>query len=213
MRTRLAVLFLLSLVLFIAGNLAAQENTDLLPVSDLATPDQLQAGYDRQQITPMGDKKFQFEILVPKDWDSQPFEVSKADVDEAEAGKSLLRMAVFTPKSQSEQAVIETHFMRVPVGVELEIWMNKILELMDGEVLARQRGEYNERKVEDALLKKNSENGTVFMRFTASRHGDYILTVMSATPERDYDKFKRIFGLAAVTFDPTGISPAQNSPK
>jgi hypothetical protein len=182
----------------------------MLPVADLYKPDEIKEAFDRQKITPFDDPKFYFEILVPKNWDSRPHSVSKQDFEEAQAGKAMVGMAVFTPNSENEKdMIINVYFMRVPTRVQLADWMDIILKNMDCRVLARQRGEYNERVVEDALLEKDVE-GHVLTRFTASRHGDYIFVVSGSAAEEQYPKCKSIFGMAAVTFNPVGM--ALNAP-
>jgi hypothetical protein len=74
---------------------------------------------------------------------------------------------------------------------------------MEYRILARQHGDYNEREVEDALLAKEAEDERELTRFTASRHGEYIFIVTGTAPEKLYPEYKRLFGISAVTFEPS----------
>ncbi len=179
---------------------------DQLPSADLASKEEIAEGFFRQQITPLNNRAFYFEVLVPKDWDSRPFEVSKSDIAEAETGKSTVRLALMTPNAAREgPPLIEAHYMRVPQRVTLARFVDVLAQMFGGQIVVRQKGEFNGRTVEDALLKKNVEGvGTALTRVTASRRGEYIFVIASTCTEAQYPKYKKIFGLAAVSFNPSG---------
>lgn len=186
-------------------NLTAQVQ-DQLPAANLASAEEIGKGFFRQQITPLSDRKFYFEVLIPKDWDSRPFEVSKSDVAEAEAGKSTVRLALMTPNTAKEgPPMVEVHYMRVPERVTLARFVDVLTQLLGSQIVVRQKGEFNGRTVEDALLKKNVEGvGTALTRVTASRRGEYIFVIASTCTEAQYAKYKKTFALAAVSFNPAG---------
>jgi hypothetical protein len=195
---------LLAVLLLQNGYMRAEEIENRLPTENLYKPDEIRDGFDRQQVTPFGDPKFYFEIPIPKGWESRPYEISKQDLTDAEMGAAMVRMAMFTPNSQDEKNVmIEVHFMRVPSRVQLSNWMDTALANIDSSVLDRQAGEYNGRAVEDVLLARDGDIA-LLTRFTASRHGDYIFIVSGTAPKEQYQKYIRIFGLAAVAFNPLG---------
>lgn len=66
-------------------------------------------------------------------------------------------------------------------------------------------GQYNERQVHEALLTIDSPDfGPMYTRLTLSRRGEIVSVVAGSAPVKDYDRYKKIFGLAAVTFAPVG---------
>ena len=46
----------------------------------------------------------------------------------------------------------------------------------------------------------------MLIRFTASRHGERIFVVAGSAPEKKYDKYKKVFAIAAIGFSP-GLKP------
>ncbi len=174
----------------------------LLPSDKLYTREEIRKGFINMRVTPFNDPKFYFEISVPKDWDSRPLEVTRQQL--AEDDKALVPMAKLTPNDEKENAVIEVYYMRVPPHATLERLVNVFAEQTGATIVARQRGEFNQRKVEDALLRIDRDFGSMLTRFTASRRGEFIFVVACSAPEAEYPKYKRMFGFAAVTFDPSG---------
>jgi hypothetical protein len=181
----------------------AQSVQDLLPAVNLYTPEEMRKSFHWQHITPFGDRKFYFEILVHNDWDSRPLSVTRQQL--AEDDKALVPMAKLTPDGENENAVIEVYYMRVPPHATLERFVNAFAEQTGSTIVVQQRGEFNERQVEDALLHMEIKDfGSTLTRITASRRGEFIFAVACSAPEAEYSKYKRIFGVAVVNFDPSG---------
>jgi hypothetical protein len=174
----------------------------LLPSKTLFTPAEIKSHFDRQKITPFGEPSLYFEIVVPKTWDSRHLDLPKDTL--AHDAEMLIPMAKLTP-NDGDNAVIEVQYIRAPPEVGLPTFMEKYVSAASFRFVKRERGEFNGREVEDALLEKQlADETTEWTRLTASRRGNYIFVVACSVPEKKYDKYKKIFGLAAVTFDPAG---------
>jgi hypothetical protein len=175
---------------------------DLLPHTNVVAPEVVEREYTNMRVTPYGDRRFYFELTVPRAFDSQPIQVSREDLrDDA---KSPVPMAEF--RVEGDQTVlIEARYVRVPERVSLDRFMAVYVEQSGFQFVKRQRGEFNGRQVEDALLRIQSPSlGKTLTRLTVSRRGELVFLVASSCPERDYPKWKRAFAVAALSFSPTG---------
>ncbi len=182
---------------------AASAVQDSLPYANLYTPDEIRQGFYNRQVTPFGDRAFYFEILIPKDWDSRPLTVTREQL--AQDTKTSVPMAEFAPHKGPENLLIQVGYIRAPASVSLEHFVDVYAKAFGVQILARQRGEFSGRQVEDALFKKDTTNlGPMLIRFTASRRGELIFVVAGSTTEGQYQKYKRIFAAAAVSFNPSG---------
>jgi hypothetical protein len=177
--------------------------TDVLPFASLFSPEEIRSGFDRQRITPLGNDRLYFEILIPKDWDSRPLTVTKQQITNDDT--ELVPMAELTPTKGPENVLVEVRYMRVPPQVALDTFVDSYVKAAKFVLVTRQKGDFNGRTVEDALLRMDTkEYGAILTRLTASRRGEYIFVVASSAPEKLYPKFKNVFGAAAVSFDPAG---------
>ncbi|MBX9725422.1 MAG: hypothetical protein K2X81_28755, partial [Candidatus Obscuribacterales bacterium] len=97
-------------------------------------------------------------------------------------------------------------YMRVQPGVSAEDFLLSFAKMTGAEIVLRQHADYNGRKAEDALLKKTATDTKkeMYSRITTSKRGDYMFVISSTVPQADYEKWKRIFGIAAVSFNPCG---------
>jgi hypothetical protein len=153
-----------------------------------------------QRITPYADKSLYFEIPVAKDWDSRRVE---AEVDRSQESTALVQLAMITPNSADEGVGIEVRYSRVPERVTLPQFVETYAKGAGFTIVARQRGEYGVRQVEEALLRMpTKEFGPILVRFTASRHGERIFVVGGSAPENKYDKYKKVLAIAAIGFNP-----------
>ncbi len=211
MRSRLgqiaAVLFILA-GMGAVGSSRAQNQPDaakaqeLLPYRDVSTPEEIQKNFRSQQFTPFGDKKFYFEILVANGWESH---LSDVDPDQITQDKEApVQVAEFGP-SGVDDVGIQVSYMRVPAETPLDRFMTDYAKKSGGTVVARQQAEFKGRAVEDALLRVNNDDlGPMLVRATAMRHGDLVFVVTGGAVEEKYEKYKRLFGAVAVTFEPLG---------
>ena len=77
------------------------------------------------------------------------------------------------------------------------------LALLDLGVHLRQRGAFNGRQVEEALLRMEDPRlGAFLVRMTVSRRGDRIFLVACSAREAAFARWRRPFGAAVVSFAP-----------
>lgn len=175
---------------------------DLLPHKDVVSPKVMERDYANMRVTPYNDPKFYFEVAVPRTFDNQPVQVTRKEL--AEDNKSPLPMAEFRPQSD-KTVLIEARYVRVPERVSLDRFMQVYVEQSGFQFVKRQRGDYNGRQVEDALLRIESPSlGKTLTRVTVSRRGDLVFLIAGSCREQDYAKWKQAFAVAALSFSPTG---------
>lgn len=175
---------------------------DLLPYVKVASPAVLKRDYANMRVTPYNDPKFYFEVSVPRGFESKPVQVSPQQLkDDA---NNPVPMAELAPR-EDRNVLIEARYVRVPQKVTLDRFMAVYVDKSGFEFVKRQRGEFEGRQVEDALLRvKSPELGNTLTRLTVSRRGDLIFMVAGSCPEGDYPKWKQAFAVAALSFSPTG---------
>ncbi len=182
---------------------ASVDNSVWLPHINVITADEIKSSFTRLKVTPLKNRELYFEILVPNGWESTPIEVP------AEVVKDDLNNQV--PLAQiepdNEAVIVEVRYMRVPEDVSLTRFVKKYAEATGFELVTRQQGEFNQRQVEDVLLRKNTDkNIQELTRLTASRRGALVFFVASSCPAKDYERWKKTFAAAAISFDPSGNS-------
>jgi hypothetical protein len=174
----------------------------LLPYASIITPAALERDYTNMRVTPYNDPRFYFELTVPRSFESQPLEVSLQQRREDSARP--VPMAEFAPDGD-KSVLIEARYVRVPQKVTLDRFMAVYAEKSGFEIVRRQRGDFEGRKVEEALLRVTSpEFGKTLTRLTISRRGDLLFMVAGSCPEADYPRWKQAFAVAAISFSPTG---------
>lgn len=175
---------------------------DLLPHVNVVPPKVLEREYANMRVTPYNDPKFYFEVTVPRTFENQPVKVTREDLQADNA--SPVPMAEFRPKDDGS-VLIEARYVRVPEKVSLDRFMAVYVEQAKFQFVKRQRGDYNGRQVEDALLRIESPAlGATLTRLTVSRRGEFIFMVAGSCKEADYAKWKQAFAVAALSFSPTG---------
>jgi hypothetical protein len=185
-----------------ASQKEASVQDDLLPYLKVASPEELERDYATMRVTPYGDPKFYFEIAVPRGFESKPVQVSRQQL--REDASTPVPMAEFAP-GDDKTVLIEARYVRAPQRVSLDRFMEVYAEQSGFEIVKRQRGEFEGRQVEDALLRVNSpELGKTLTRLTVSRRGDFIFMVAGSCRASDYPRWKRAFAVAALSFSPTG---------
>ncbi len=176
---------------------------DLLPSGSLYSPEELHDNFGAQQFTPFGDRKFYFEILVPKGWESH---LSDIDPDQlAQDKESPVTVAEFGPGGGVDDVGIQVSYMRVPEQVGLDRFVADYAQKSNGTVVVQQKAEFKGGAAQDALLKVNAEDlGPMLTRATAFRRGDIVFIVTGGAVEEKYEKNKRLFGAVAANFNPSG---------
>jgi outer membrane protein OmpA-like peptidoglycan-associated protein len=185
--------------------IAAAED-DLLPYQNVLTPEEIKAGYANVRVKPLDDPNLYFEVLLPNDWESRPVTVTKKQI--AADHTTQVPLAELVPSKESK-VLTEVRYSRVGDEMTPERYLLSYATQGGFEIVKRQHAEFNGRKAEDALLKLNSpEFGPMLTRLTVSKRGEYMFMVASSSPAHDYDRWKKVFAAAAMTFDPSG-TPAK----
>ena len=92
-----------------------------------------------------------------------------------------------------------------PERVTLERFLLVYAEKSGFQIVKRQRGDFDGRKVEEALLRMNSPKyGVMLTRLTVSRRGEYVFLIAGSCKEADYGKWRQPFAVASLSFDPRG---------
>lgn len=185
---------------------------ELLPCSDLFTAEEMQKDFCKITFHPLGDSALISEVLVPVEWEERELSVS-ADVVERD-NEWFVPMAVLGPPDPS--VFLWLLYCRIPEDVPpLEVLAR--LSTGSSECIVRGTGQFNEREVADAVWRyKAGDDEPMFARILpeatepmlirtcVSRRNDIVFVVFSACLEKDYDKWKKTFGLASVSFNPCG---------
>ena len=175
---------------------------DLLPYRKVASPQELESDYVNMRVTPYKNPRFYFEVAVPRSFENKPVEVTPEQLRQDNA--TPVPMAEFAPRGD-KTVLIEARYVRVPARVSLDRFMVVYAHQSGFEIVKRQRGEFEGRQVEDALLRVSSpELGKTLTRLTVSRRGDLVFMVAGSCRAADYPKWKRAFAVAALSFSPTG---------
>lgn len=174
----------------------------LLPHVNVVDPEVLERDFVNMRVTPYGDPAFHFEVSVPRSFENQPVQVTRQQREED--ASTPVPMAEFTPKGD-RSVLIEARYVRVPENVSLDRFIEVYVEQSGFQFVKRQRGEFEGRQVEDALLRVASPTlGNTLTRLTVSRRGDLVYLVAGSCREADYPKWKQAFAVAALSFKPTG---------
>lgn len=175
---------------------------ELLPSAGLYSQDELKAGFSPHKVTPFGEAKFSFQIMVPKGWESRGTDADPQML--ADADKSPVPMAEFGPAGVDDVSV-SILYMRVPEQVGLDHFVDEYVKTSGSTLLVRQKGEVKTRPVEEAVVRGNDEDlGPMLTRVSAFRRDDMVFAILASTSEAKYEKYKRVFGAIASTFDLSG---------
>src|SRR5262249_3620526 len=116
--------------------------------------------------------------------------------------------------ASDEDALLEVRSVRVPDHVTLERFVRLYAARSGHDIVAAQAGQFGpaQRPVFDALLRKTTrEFGPTLTRLTVSRRpratwwrrGGRTFLAAGSAPGATFDRWKRVFGVAAVSFEPT----------
>lgn len=185
-----------------AQEAGAQSAPDLLPYTNLYTADEVGKNFARQQMTPHGNSKLAFEILVPRGWQSAVSEVDPGQL--ARDDQAPVMMAEFYP-SNADDAWAVTLYMRLPEEVSLATFIDRMVQRDGGTLVTRQARQMTDRAVEEAIIRANNEDlGPMLRRVTVMRRGEFLFVVIGEAAEEEYSKYKRSLGVLATSFTPTG---------
>lgn len=170
----------------------------LLPSSDFGK--ELDKEFDKVRVTPLDDEALRFTVMTPKDWESRSITVTKDQL--AKDNDIQVPLAELAPKGATA-VVMEVRYMRLPESASVRDFVDVYAKKTGFNVVATQNGDFEGRKVVDSLLTLEDKSfGKITTRFTALRKGDRVFFLACSCPEKEYDNWKRVFGVAAVSFDP-----------
>lgn len=189
-----------------AGNsapspLSTVDLSELLPYSNLFSSEEIKSGFNRLRIIkPVGGTQLSITVSAPNDFEEKSLDVT---ADQLAQDKVMqIPLVALNPKGDSNVR-LEVRYIRADSEESPGSFVKSYAQKTGLQVLGRQPGDFNGRQVEDALLRDAPTNKPpTVTRLTASRQGDRIFLVSSTCPEKDYSKWKKIFGLAAVSFSP-----------
>jgi hypothetical protein len=175
---------------------------ELLQTTGLPSSEEVRRSFDRAQVTPFDNPQLAFAVLVPKDWQGRRVTATPRQL--AEDRLAPVPLAELGPKTD-RGVVLQVLYMRVPPDVTLPRFLLLYAERSGLKLLGRQRGTFNGRTVEEALLRASSpELGPHLIRLAVLRHGDLVFMISCSAREAAFPKWKRIFATAVVSFEPTG---------
>jgi outer membrane protein OmpA-like peptidoglycan-associated protein len=175
------------------------DNSVWLPSSNVISAEEMKQNFVNLRITPFNDQSLFFEISLPANWQNKKLEISP-DVLKTD-GSTQVPLAQLEPDKGN--AIVEIRYLRVPEDVSLSRFLQKYADASEYKMVTRQHGQFNDREVEDALLRKPAGSlGNQLTRLTALRKGPLVMFVASSCPEKEYDQWKRIFATAALSFNP-----------
>lgn len=187
------------------GPMDAEQLRDLLVTTGLPKDDEIRKSFYRAHTTPYNLPELYLEVLVPNDWEAHPVGVTRSEMaQDRERPIPLLEMA---PK-KAQDVKLQAFYVRVPKEVPLEKVLLSYAKSAGFQLLGRQHGDYNQRYVEEALLRMDSKDfGPHVTRLAASRRGDLVFMIACSARAAEFPRWKRVFATAVVTFDPSGKPP------
>lgn len=176
-------------------------SNDLMPYHNIYKPDEPQPNFGLLSVLPGEQPDLYFLLGVPKEWHQTDV---KLDLGAATTPMKMMRIAEFKPEAGSKTKIAIMQMLAPKLDAA------KFVDLMTGgknttaELLGRRAAMYGGNVAHDALFKIQGKLGPEIMRVTAAKIGDRVFAVGCSTPEAEYDEYKKIFGVAVVTFNPLG---------
>ena len=194
------------LVLAMAPAAFAEDNIALLHAfykSKMPGAQQLRQSYANFTYRSLDRKDLTFHLAIPKsDWRDIPVALSPENLKEDNL--HLISLAKqMAPENEKGEAKIEVVYMRMDLDISLSDFVDLFLQNYETmfEVLARREGRYNNRKVEEVLLRSEQDSKPYIIRMTFSHHGDLFFGVFASALESEFLRYTEPFTVAAVTFE------------
>ena len=192
--------FFLSLLLMgaLAGEARAEDSLAPLRAfwsNKLPNTTQLRKEYSNLSTTPFGREDLALSLLVPSDWKDTKVTV-KTEQLEKDSENWIPLTTQLSPEGGEGEAAIQVGYIRLDLEMGLRDYMDQHVEANRYSVLLRRQGVYNNRQVEEVLVRSNGQ----IARITFSRHGDRIFAVVCSSPSSEYERHAMSFAAAAVSF-------------
>jgi hypothetical protein len=192
------------LVLSMAPGAVAVDSIALLHAfykSKMPPAQQLRQTYANYTYRPLDRKDLTFHLAIPKsDWRDIPVALSPEMLKEDNLRLVPLAKQM-APENEQSEAKIEVVYMRMDLDIGLYDFVDLFLQNYETifTVLARRKGRYNDRKVEEVLLRSEQDSKQYIVRVTFSRHGDLFFGVFASALESEYLRYIEPFTVASVT--------------
>jgi len=181
----------------------AIESMDAVAVffaNKLPSQQQISQSYFNFTYRPFKRKDLTFDILVPtNNWRDTPPTVSPEALDQETT--SLIPLAQqLAPESETGEAKIQVFYTRMGLEISLYDFVNVFIEQNRLDVLLRREAVYNNRDVDEILVRSVQENRIYNQRIAFSRHGGRVFMVSCSALESEYGRYVQHFALAVVSF-------------
>lgn len=187
----------------LATSEGAADNTDSLRAfqkNKLPSQNEINASYTRFTYTPFDRKDLAFTIMIPNDdWRDIPISVNTETLQQ----ENLQVIPVARQRApDNEETKIEVYYTRFDLEMSLYDAMKMFLQKNKDYfvVLMEREGVYNQRKVEEVIVRSKQDANVYLVRMTFSRHGDRVFMVMGSALESEYTIYAEAFAAAAVSF-------------
>ncbi len=151
--------------------------------------------YTNLSTKPFGREDLAFSLLIPSNWRDEKVTV-KTEQLENDSQNWILLTTQLSPEEEKSEAAIQVAYIRLDLEMGLSDYMDQHVEANNYTVLLRRQGVYNEREVEEVLVRINDQ----IARITFSRHGDRIFAVICSSPESEYQRHAMSFAAAVISF-------------
>ena len=169
--------------------------------SKMPAAQQLRQTYANYTYRPLDREDLTFHLAIPNsDWRDIPVALSPEMLKEDNL--RLIPLAKqMAPENEKGEAKIEVVCMRMDLDIGLYDFVDLFLQNYETmfTVLARREGRYNDRKVEEVLLRSVQDSKQYIVRVTFSHHGDLFFGVFASALESEYIRYTEPFTVAAVT--------------
>lgn len=193
------------------GRVTQTELRLLLPTMNLVEPAAIRRDYKDLQYSPASDPELAFHLLVPKDWAER--RLTSLGSRRAVEDRDPVLLTAVAPKGGSD-ALLEVSYLHLQKPTALRQLMDGYARHLGAKLLARQPGSFNNRPVEDALLRwRHPQLGPCLTRVTFSRQGNFLFVVSGSAKESRYSDVRTLLGVATVSFSPLAQAPSSHHPQ
>jgi hypothetical protein len=169
------------------------------PYNNLFSNENPRESFVNMRIRPYDRDDLAFTFLIHKSWRDIPVVVQPdALTHDSEVPVPLTEQRA--PEAEPGFPLIEVRYLRLELEVSLKDWVDYYLSMMNYTPLLRQSGTFNERDVEDIIIRSVEDSVPYIARLTFSRHGNRMFLVIGSAAESIYGKYAKMFGLATVSF-------------
>ncbi len=186
----------------LATSEGAADTTDSLRAfqkNQLPSQQEINTSYTKFAYTPFKRNDLAFNLLMPKDWRDIPVSVP-AEMIAQDTRRMIPVAEQRAPGKGNDDASIQVAYTRLPMEMSLHDLIDQYLKENEIDVLIRRQGTYNQRKIDEVLIRSEKDSVPFFSRLTFSRHGDRIFVVSGSAHESQFSRYHPSFAIAAVSF-------------